>query len=279
MKKFRFSTAGKKLFMAALGLAIAVMSTIGSTFAWFSMNNVVTATGMNIKVQSESTLLIDVDSTLTNGRLAHGAATQATTDSATKALKPTSTVNGSNWFKAEASAPDASTAKAASYSEVASGDYVNYLASYTFYLQVYDNSQTGAMDPAKDIKVQDITVTANKSTTDISNCLRVLVVQNTSKVFTAPVDTTDNQGVASVSAGAATKSAISWAAYTKDGNVATLSSNNTLVSGVVYNTVYTVTVYVYFDGEDADCYSDNIPTAEQLADYNIAISFALADQA
>ena len=277
--KTRKTRATQKLLAAAMGLGLAVASTVGSTFAWFSMNSTVTATGMNVKVQSESTLLIDVDETLANGRLAHGGATKATTDSAVKALKPTSTVNGNSWYKAEASEANATTAKSGSYTQVDSGDYNNYLASYQFYLQVFDNSKTGAMDPAKDIKVQDITVSANKTTTDISNCLRVMVKQNTTAVFTAPVDTTDNKGVASVTDGAATLNDISWAEYTKDGNKATLSSNNKLVDSVVYNTVYPVTVYVYFDGEDVDCYSDNIPTAEQLADYNITISFTLADHA
>ena len=180
----------RKLFISIFAIMLTFCALTTSTYAWFSMNRTVTATGMTVQVQSESTLLIDVDSTLSNGRLAHGAATQATTDSAVKALKPTSTVNGSNWFKAEADAPDASAALVNSYAEVASNEYVNYLASYTFYLQVYDNAQTGAMNPAKNITVKDITVTASTSTTDISNCLRVLVVQDSSKVFAAPLCST-----------------------------------------------------------------------------------------
>ena len=89
MKKF------KKLIPAVCMLLLATMLMGTTTYAWFSMNTTVTATGMTVKAQATSTLLIDKASTTNTsgsavGKLTNGASTQDfTAESA--GLMPTST--------------------------------------------------------------------------------------------------------------------------------------------------------------------------------------------
>ena len=55
MRKFKQS---HKILFAALALFLAICLASGSTFAWFSMNTGVTETGMNIEVKSDSIYLL-----------------------------------------------------------------------------------------------------------------------------------------------------------------------------------------------------------------------------
>lgn len=281
----------RKLFAAVASLGLAVAATVGSTYAWFSMNDTVTANGMNVKVQGESTLLIDKSNTVTNGRLAHGSssATLETPASDVKEIKPTSTVDLANWFYATAEEADATTAKTGSYKAIEQGNVSQHVAEYTFYLQVFDKTQAGeATDMVvagkkKDIELDVVTLSA-KDSTNLAKSLRVGVKQDSTKYFVAPLyagtDNPANQGVSSVTDGAATKGNVSWTAKTtaNDGLTCDINAGAAkLVEGVKYNKVYTVSVYVYFDGEDADCFTDNIP--ETLAEYGLTLKFTLVDGA
>ena len=291
----------RKLIASSIALAMAVASTIGSTFAWFSMNTKVSATGMNVTVQTESTLLIDkVSTTTANGRLTNGSSTVTTEDSAIKALKPTSTVDGTNWYKAVAAETNSSV-KTGDYTLVANGDLANYRALYTFYLQDFDATQSisspyASTSPAKDIVVETVKVAgvrtkdAGDSTYVVADplyeCLRVLVVQDTNKVFVSPLKTVEatNAGANSTT----TTTLVGWADSTSVADAALSAANasytctlaNTsndarLVSSVAFNQVYTVNVYVYFDGEDANCYSDNVTTF--LSNLSVEVAFNLID--
>jgi len=49
-----------KVIMSAIVLAFALIATIGSTYAWFTVSSTVTATGMTLNVQASDSLLIRV---------------------------------------------------------------------------------------------------------------------------------------------------------------------------------------------------------------------------
>ena len=272
----------RKLFAAVASLGLAVAATVGSTYAWFSMNQSVTATGMTVKAVASSTLLISKSSSTistegaTKGKLETGLSTQSYT-AAASALKPASTVDGTNWFTAEAQESNASTAKTGSYAAVTSG-LENYRLQSTMYLQTFDSSKPIAAEytaSTQKLVVESITVTGGDST-DLSNAFRALIVCDSTKIFVAPTRTAaiTNQGVTAVAPSKSelsTKATVSGIAE----GVATLGAGNTLVDTVNFNQVYTVNVYLYFDGEDADCKSDNIPST--LADYAVDVKFSLAN--
>lgn len=50
--------ANKKLLASAMALGLAGLTTVGSTYAWFSMNKAVSATGMQVKATTASSLII-----------------------------------------------------------------------------------------------------------------------------------------------------------------------------------------------------------------------------
>lgn len=282
----------RKLFAAVASLGLAVAATVGSTYAWFSMNDTVTATGMNVKAQGESTLLIDVaETTNAAGRLNAGSSSKDKAVDPAVELKPTSTVDFSGWYKAVADEASASTAKAGSYKAVEESEKESYYASYDFYLQVFDKTKTAGTDMVvaskkKDVIVDKITVTGSDT---LSNCLRVGVqyAAGSKNLFTAPLYSGSTnpadasaKGVASVTEGNATLNNITYVPKTTDGTVADLTDASAkLIEGVKYNDVYKVTVFIYFDGEDAACKTDNIPAAAELASYGISVDFKLVDGA
>jgi len=49
-----------KVIMSAIVLAFALIATIGSTYAWFTVSSTVTATGITLNVQSADSLLIRI---------------------------------------------------------------------------------------------------------------------------------------------------------------------------------------------------------------------------
>lgn len=275
----------KKIIPALALLLISAMVLASASYAWFSMNTSVTATGMQVKAKTSSTLLIDTAiATNSEGRLEQGDSTKAAlVDSS--AINPTSTVDGTNWFTAEAALASAKTAKEGTFEDV-TGSAALYRLANTFYLQAFDQTKakSGTYDAfeGKKIVVDEVTVSAPDGD-DLAPSFRILVVCGDEKVFIAPIVTTEptNQGVASVSsAGVATMDTIQFADVSaRNSNKSTVSTNNTVVAAddLNYNEVYTVNVYIYFDGEDTSLFTDNIP--ETLDNYTVTIQFSLADAA
>ncbi len=274
--------------LSAATAAVAATGAV-SSFAWFATNATAGATGMKVKVQSASTLLIDLADATTktyatesNGRLKTGSNAKAATNSdPADGLKPTSTVNGTDWFYAEGATVSDEAAKANTYAKVKDTDLDKYRLANTFYLQDFDaTKKTGsAYDASTKKLVVDYIDIAYPTTDKLNSGFRVLVVIGDSKVFCAPTlsDEPKNSGVSSVDENnSATMGAITFADGTLNANKATFSSNNTLVDTVNYNQVYTCNVYLYFDGEDTNCYTDNIPAT--LADYTVSVYFSLQDK-
>lgn len=276
----------RKLFAAVASLGLAVAATVGSTYAWFSMNDSVTATGMNVKVQGESTLLIDTAETKNaNGRLTNGSS-NADQAAEVSSIKPASTTDLGNWFYATAAEANASTAKEGSYKLLSTDDEKNnHRVVYDFYLQVFDKTVAGEATDVEiaskkqNIILDEIKVSA-KDSTNLYKSLRVAVAQDSTKLFVAPLYAADeqptNQGLTD---DAGTTAPISWTAKTTaaDGLTCDVADTAIVVDTAKYNKVYNVKVYVYFDGEDSSCFTDNIPAT--LAEYGITLKFRLLPQA
>lgn len=84
----------KKLFLSILAVAFAVVSLATSTFAWFSMNNRVTVTGMTVTTKVSSNLMI-ADRNNEDDESQYGI---TLAQSRTGRLEPVSTVDGLSFF-------------------------------------------------------------------------------------------------------------------------------------------------------------------------------------
>lgn len=83
--------------IAALGLAVA--STVGSTYAWFSMNTKVNVTGMHVKTSVSSNLAIASDTVAGTAKIADANFSNVlNTTPAVALLEPVSTVDGMKYF-------------------------------------------------------------------------------------------------------------------------------------------------------------------------------------
>ncbi len=134
MKKMR------KIIPAFAMLLVAVIMVSSASYAWFSMNSTVTATGMTVKAQSDTEyLVINAGSTFDKT----GTETSANTSSSQTSLKPVKLVSSpdfgniladgdnGNWEYGYSNS-DTSSAVNGSYELVGSGKIGNYVASETF---------------------------------------------------------------------------------------------------------------------------------------------------
>lgn len=225
MKKF------KKLIPAFCLLLVSAVLMGTSTFAWFSMNRNVTATGMTLTANSDNPfLIIAAGATVDNTSIATSVNTSATS----KALYPVmpkttltsaNVTEASSWQYAFSADPDDST-KATGYFECT--DLTNYVASEQF---TFGLNKDSGVDTGANLKLTGITITENKS-------LVVVVVCGTN-------------------------------IYTHDATAASLSEQ--LADAVTKTTPVTVTVYYYINGEDTNTYTNNASNLGGSVVLNFAI--------
>ncbi|MGN1052618.1 MAG: hypothetical protein ACI4SH_04420, partial [Candidatus Scatosoma sp.] len=238
-----------------------------STFAWFSMNTQVTATGMQVTAKTDNTyLLISSDKTTASEIQTQGAisATLTVSDSEAKvypcapAISDTEvgylTTSGkkldgttietagvkvtdkdtaatiTNWYTANAAASNASDIKADTARQLTG--FGGYVIEKTVYLTVAKGA-----NPANNLKVT-ATFEQKSGGNDIS-AARVLVA-------------TDDGGFAILSSTTTT---------------ADIKGSNTSLTD---STVRTVKIYIYYDGNDSKVYTNN---AANLAGANISLAF------
>ena len=245
----------KKQMGAAIAMVLVAAVALGSaTFAWFVSNNKVTATTSNIAAQSNSAyLVIDKQTTSTTS----SSATSYSTDSAT-GLYPAKIVpdNGmAVWKSAYAESATASTMKPGSEFKIGDGTAAkaveaNYAIENTFYIG------TGSYDGVfTNLHISGVTVTAptTAENMNLGNALRVLVVYgNKWEVWGA-------DGI---------KLSSSVDTPTEGGDL--LAANEEIKSG--HDAA--VKVYLYYDGDNANVYSNNLEKIKADAGNNgVTITF------
>jgi hypothetical protein len=317
-KKIGFSPT-KKMFSAAAMLAVSASMLATSTYAWFSMNTQVTATGMQVKAQAEGGIVIsNVNQT------AWTAEASDTIDSVT-ALYPTSTANATDWYHNKSA--DSSSAAAYQAEDTyetltlknsvassgtkpsygvgyvdadggnnpADGDFDNGESAY-YLLNYFYIKSSGDTLSNTNLYINNVTVTAGTgaSLNALDCSLRVaVVIDNNPAVIYAPV-----QSVTSGTGETAQTFYPTGTYNVKHSNTPTVVKNptagetgyygnQTTVSSAAYaagknlatgvttisNTTPTVAkVYVYFEGEDLNCKSDNVQ-AVTLNDLTVSVKF------
>ena len=276
-----------KIIVPALGvLLLSTAASVTGTVAWFSMNNFVTATGMEVKAKAENGIVIS------NQAAASGSwkETAASTRSTPLSLKPTSTATGATWVHSTSNdSADENTENAydlltltvdsttgagyvednnqTGYQAVGGGEGASaYDSDSTYYALHSFFVKSSAEALTKTIYITNVkaTLPATQNSADLNKALRVLVkYDSTAKVF-SPLYAAASYDAATAAGAYSTvaKSTVTPVAadQTKNGLV-TSGSQEFLAEQAIpasSGTPLQFDIYLYFEGEDPNCKSDNL---------------------
>ena len=254
-----------KRLILTLGLLLVSAALLGtSTFAWFSMNKDVTIKGMQVKATTPAYIYISSTSDMSGrSNFVNASSTVAT-------VSPASTKNLTNWFKGESDNANSSAIGETGYVPKAPSDtlYVNQ----TYYVQSPNNA-------VQNLKVNTITVSYTDKASAVNPALRVAVKYDNTLLFFAPLsnDTSTNavvkeggstvtgrtEPLALVQKSAADTNATGTTTANYN-NAKDTGKNSVVIAEMTADIIYTIEVYVYFDGEDTACNSMNAVNLSQL---------------
>ena len=304
-----------KIIVPALGLLLlSTAASVTGTVAWFSANTSVSATGMKVQAKAESGLLISADKTDASwsntdatdyGTAVSLVPTSTNSGSAWYHSQSNSADNyaSSGTYKTLTSAADsasniqvkeenlASTANAVAqvtYQDVDSDDaYTNatdvgYFLMNRFYVKS-SGDQIVIDNTANWIAVKTVTLAGISASAPLDASLRIGVDFGGSFKILAPF-----------AAAAGTGSASGTISYTVNGSTATTAYKGTLAADGNYNANLAtgfsgnipakttadptvVNIYLWFEGEDVNCKSNNIVTT--LDTLTVSVEFALVQSA
>lgn len=271
----------RKQLMAAIAMVVvSAVALSSSTYAWFASNNKVSATGMQVQAKAEGGI-----------EIAFGKSTEASGTFATSAtagmsnatyLLPTSTtgnasagvVNG--WYYASAQAGNASAAKndtrktlSLSLGDGSPGkettQYYDTNGNQYYLVKNFVIRSTSASTLAKGLKVDKVSVAG--AAADMSKAIRVAVVVANKSLIYAPYGThTTPYTVYSgfTGSGDTAVATVAGTVTLTDANTSTLigdTAETTIpAKGNGVNGGVDVAIYTYFEGEDADLYSEKFVT-------------------
>lgn len=272
----------RRQLMAAIAMVVvSIVALSSSTYAWFAANSKVTATGMQVQAATEGGIEIAYT---TSRQLTGTYATSATAGAAAaSSLAPTSTLDTTAWYHASAALATASTARPESYETLSitespiTGQAFGKLGGVTsddvttnyYMVQTFNIRSTSATSPAKGLSVDSVTVAGNSA--DMSQALRVAVVLEGGNTLIYDPVANDLTSYAVYKSFTGDGSIGDPYTATKAGDVTCtdatvktlLASTSTIVippKGDSANGGVDVKVYIWFEGEDAQLYSDHFAT-------------------
>lgn len=238
----------KQLFLGIVTLLIAVFSITGATYAWFSMNNTVSASGIEIKANAEG-LNFEITSTVDSDNhpvFTAGQTTDSKTFAATNMLPthPDIESGGLKWQHAVSQVYDDAAITAArndlslSHNVVKDSSNIyqyeilydangNYVLHTTYYLRL--NSDTTADGATlNNIIANNVVLTGADASNDYAKCTR-LVVKGPEGAYEIGPSGSTGEGSA--------------------------ASSGTLIAQITKGNEYQVDVYAFFEGMDENCKS------------------------
>ena len=266
-----------KIIIPALGmLLLSTAASISGTVAWFSMNTTVTANGMQVKAKAQAGLVI---SNASDGTYNASAATVKTTCAE---LFPASTYNLSTWLASVSTNPGQANTQQEYTSATAwtsNSSDANYVV-HDFYIRSSSASALTVWSvDVKSVSAEVIDTNTEDEVTpvvkDLEKSLRVGVKFGTSENsyiyapiagYTATVSVQDAAGAYSDN-NRHSVSALAGNTQSRDHGV-TQVPNNQSAGLHAY-------VFVWFEGEDANCISDNI--VSDLNSIAITVEFTTTD--
>lgn len=252
----------KKQMAAAVAMVCVAAIALGSsTYAWFVQSNQVTAEGMNVQAQAEGGLEIANADKETWASTAQAKITNVT------ALYPTSTKDTSDWYHAQAATASEKTAKEGTYKKLTLDDtgkdtIDEGFEDKQFYLVNDFYIRATAGTSAKDLVIDKVTVTTqDSSTVNLDKSLRIAVQAGSNTYVYAPNTENLTYNV--------------WNGTALSTQVVANKGDSPVTTGVTKidasgNTE--VKIYVWYEGEDAQHFSNNLAaTVDKL---NVSVQFS-----
>ncbi len=279
--------------MAAIAMVLVAAIALGSsTYAWFAANTEVTATKMSVKAVAESGIEIKEHNKDAAVETNWGSTDAAAVTTAMN-LYPISTYDGSTWVHATAEKASGSKAAAGGYAAptLNGGDPAKSAAGYStataqiaaqkyddagrqyYRIDQFDIRTVKGTTAAQKVGVKKVTIstTADK----VNKSLRVLVVGDDGKVL-YNAGTGDDTRVVCATVNAEgnpqTKATVTYKANGAASDLIVTCPAGTIGAA---GALKTVSVYVYYEGEDSQHYSNNFEAT--LANLDVTVHFASDD--
>lgn len=240
------TTFRKKALLSSVCMLLVALVALGSaTFAWFTSSTTATANGINVKTIQASELVISKSDKQWDTKVDY-----ATTN---KVLMPASTANGTTWFNAEAETKTA-------FDKKADTEFAGVTGSNYYFAEQLNVMNQGAAT------VEGVTISFSGLTNSYA---RVAVVEadingNITGTFTDCVYDAEGETYAAVTGAATTTSITGKTTY--EISVGELAENE----AKYYN------IYVWFEGQDVDCFDSN--AGQQIEDIEFTVTGQTADQ-
>lgn len=243
MKKTQKSFRKKALLSSLSMLLVATVAVGSATFAWFTSSTSATADQLSVKTVKASELKLSDDTNDWTDQLHY--------NTVGKILKPASSADGVKWFAANAAGKTASTADASTITQLSDLD------GYVFKNQLNVSNQGGA-------PVDGVTINFTLGETPAvagANYLRLALVEVDKKGKDATIKGNFKDGVyakAADTAEALTEASLSntVAVTAKAGSNVSFNVGNLAAKDKTGSTKY-YNLYVWFEGQDTDCYDTN----------------------
>ncbi len=254
------TTFRKKALLSSVAMLLVALVALGSaTFAWFAANPNANASGLSLKTTAASGLVIK---TTTDTTWSHEAKLyKGQTDPYD--LQPVSQnqATAANFVTVEAAASDKW--------EMKKGADINTASKSAYYAEdVFFKLTTGsAAEPTAKVNVTGVTITMadlaeGENDPALFNAIRVAVADASGKVIATYAPNT--AGANGVLTGKDAEGNPTTEAFTKLDTVGTGKKDDCGFTGltVAEDASKKVTVYVYLDGQDTCCKSDNVTAVD-----------------
>lgn len=233
-------TTMKKMIFSIIMLVVSLVLLSTATYAWFSMNTIVTATNMQVKAKAEEGLVIS------NAPAGTYDVSASTTKTTVGELQPGSTADLQNWWHSNSSDPANENTGEAYTAGVEDTNYV----VHNFYIR--SSAATAMTVTSLDVKEVRAQVSNSAPAQLLSKSLRVGVKIGSDFAIYAPVTGyTASYGVWNGST--AQDIAVTPKAYNSVYN----ATGTTSIPANTSNGIL-VQIFVWFEGEDESCISNNI---------------------
>lgn len=251
----------RKLLPALAMLLVSAVMMSTASFAWFSTNTTAAANGISVQIATAQNLLISADGA-EDYKSSYGASIDKTN------MAPASAgvvANPEFYYVTTAGKIQPESSTAASDTVFAKDTDGSNYAKFSVDLKAVGEQAEG--------KVNNIQAAISLNDTyksDIHKTLRVLiVVDGTDPFLYAP------------NGGTANYAPITGTTSSDVGDTITTFSNNTTElikasGGLVFEQVYNVDVYIWFEGQDVDCTATNAVDIEKMG---LVINFTLSEKA
>lgn len=244
----KHTSTRKKMLLSSVAMLLVAMMALGTaTFAWFTSNPNANASGLSLKTTASTGLVIRTD---TDVAWSHEAAIAKNKE--TQNLDPVSQKQDapSTFYTVAAAAADNYAKGADTPTTTTAGYYKENI-----YCRLSDGSDD-KKDADKKVYLKGITITPTADVSDtesMKGCIRVAVANGNTLLGTWALTDTSN-GVLTPEAGSYSPAlAVAGTNLNVDTGLTALTATGSDLSKYI-------TVYVYLDGQDTNCYSDKVGT-------------------